>query len=428
MKEQWRKEMQQKLAGYRQPAPDVSWSEVEKAITKSEKYAPKIPSVWRRVTAAAMIIFACGGGFIVYHRHTNMPHKSTTAFVNRQQTVSTVISTAVPATHIFASSTGSTEAVASTRHAVTVNSTTMPTIKTAATTITHQANNTTKDADATSQGSASGAPVSAISSPHKQKKEEREQQRGQIQQQRRVGNTTIIPVEASRKTGGNRLVAGAFISNVAMTQSQSSNNVPMLAAADPIGMYSKEMEGRGSYAVMNRESDMHTEVHHRQPVRFGLSLRYHINDRWSLESGVSYTYLTSDITRRADTYSHETRQRLSYIGIPVNANYRLWHNRRFNIYASGGGTIEKMVKGKATTKDIVDGKVSTTNTESVSISQPQFSVTGAIGAEFKADKRFSLYAEPGLSYYFDNKSNVTTIYQDKPLNFNLNIGIRINIQ
>ena len=51
-----------------------------------------------------------------------------------------------------------------------------------------------------------------------------------------------------------------------------------------------------------------------------------------------------------------------------------------------------------------------------------------MGAELKLDNRFNIYAEPGLSYYFDNKSSVPTIYQDKPLNFNLNIGIRINIK
>ena len=116
------------------------------------------------------------------------------------------------------------------------------------------------------------------------------------------------------------------------------------------------------------------------------------------------------------------------MGIPVNVNYRLWGNRRFNLYASGGGTVEKMVKGKATTNTIVDDKVSTTTNEDISMNRLQFSATGAIGAEFKVDKRFSIFAEPGLSYYFDNKSNMATIYQDKPLNFNLNIGIRLNIK
>ena len=42
------------------------------------------------------------------------------------------------------------------------------------------------------------------------------------------------------------------------------------------------------------QTDQH--IHHRQPIRFGLSLRYQLDDRWSVESGLSYTRLSSDIT------------------------------------------------------------------------------------------------------------------------------------
>ena len=65
--------------------------------------------------------------------------------------------------------------------------------------------------------------------------------------------------------------------------------------------------------------------------------------------------------------------------------------------------------------------------ESVSIRPLQFSVSGAIGAEFNLSRQFSIYAEPGLGYYFDNGSKISTYYQDKPLNFNLNVGLRFQI-
>lgn len=37
----------------------------------------------------------------------------------------------------------------------------------------------------------------------------------------------------------------------------------------------------------------------------------------------------------------------------------------------------------------------------------------------------SAYVEPGVSRYFDNRSEVENIYKDKPTNFNLNVGLRI---
>lgn len=33
-----------------------------------------------------------------------------------------------------------------------------------------------------------------------------------------------------------------------------------------------------------------------------------------------------------------------------------------------------------------------------------------------------VYVEPGLSYYFDDGTDMKTIYKDKPLNLNLNHG------
>ena len=41
---------------------------------------------------------------------------------------------------------------------------------------------------------------------------------------------------------------------------------------------------------------------------------------------------------------------------------------------------------------------------------------------------FSLYAEPGIGYYFNDGSSTPTIYKDHPLNFNLSLGIRFNLK
>lgn len=46
------------------------------------------------------------------------------------------------------------------------------------------------------------------------------------------------------------------------------------------------------------------------------------------------------------------------------------------------------------------------------------------GGEIRIVKGLSVYAEPGLSYYFDNGSSIRNIYKDKPLNFSLNLGMR----
>ena len=147
-------------------------------------------------------------------------------------------------------------------------------------------------------------------------------------------------------------------------------------------------------------------VNHRQPVRFGLSLRYRLSDRWSLESGLAYTRLSSDITTIVDGVTTTTEQRLNYIDLPLSVSYSLWKSRYFGLYIATGAMIEKRLDA----------------------SPWQFSLNGAVGAEYKLTNYFSLYAEPGIGYYFKDGSSTPTIYQDRPLNFNLSFGLRFNLK
>ena len=54
----------------------------------------------------------------------------------------------------------------------------------------------------------------------------------------------------------------------------------------------------------------------------------------------------------------------------------------------------------------------------------QFSVSGAVGAQFNATMLIGVYVEPGVAYFFDDGSDVQTIRKDTPFNFNLQAGIR----
>ena len=66
--------------------------------------------------------------------------------------------------------------------------------------------------------------------------------------------------------------------------------------------------------------------------------------------------------------------------------------------------------------------------KSIETSQCHFSLNLSVLAEYKLTDFFSLYAEPGLGYYFKDGSSTPTIYQDRPLNFNLNLGLRFNLK
>ena len=55
-------------------------------------------------------------------------------------------------------------------------------------------------------------------------------------------------------------------------------------------------------------------------------------------------------------------------------------------------------------------------------------MTGAIGGAYHFTPSLSVYVEPGVSYYFDNHSNVMNVYKDRPTSFSLNVGLRITIK
>ena len=57
----------------------------------------------------------------------------------------------------------------------------------------------------------------------------------------------------------------------------------------------------------------------------------------------------------------------------------------------------------------------------------QMSVGASAGVQFDLLPSLGIYAEPGLSYYFDNGSRTQTIYGDHPLNLSLDFGVRFTI-
>ena len=216
-----------------------------------------------------------------------------------------------------------------------------------------------------------------------------------------------------------------------MMASNGSNAVRhALGQANAIGVvYDSEMNEPADRELKNQSAQSSQEVHHRQPVRFGMSVRYALNRRWSVEGGLTYSRHYSEITKKSGQYASETQQTLHFIGIPLNANYRIWSNKRFQIYASAGAMGEKMMSGKTRTKArYADTSAENETTEKVKMPEIQLSVNAGIGAECQLDKVFSVYVEPGVSHHFKNGNNLATIYKDRPTNFNLNIGLRCSLR
>ena len=178
---------------------------------------------------------------------------------------------------------------------------------------------------------------------------------------------------------------------------------------------------------LNQGMNVETKKHYKPPVRAGIRMSIPLTDVLAVESGVTYTLLSSSVKSGSDENYYHTEQTLHYVGIPLKLSYKLWNSKRIGIYVSGGGMVEKCVSGKAQTKFIIGGSRNSVEEQKISEKPLQFSATFSAGIEANIAQNTSLFIEPGASYYIDNHSSVDNVYKDKPFNLDLNIGIRINI-
>lgn len=158
------------------------------------------------------------------------------------------------------------------------------------------------------------------------------------------------------------------------------------------------------------------EYRHRMPLTVGLSLRKRFTDAFALESGLSYTFLYSDI-RQSGIKSDAGSQQIHYLGIPLKANYTFYTKDRFSLYLSGGALFEYILSARRRMMN---------ETRALDINRWQFSLNASLGAEMKLFRPVSLYLEPGLGYYFDNGSSVPTIRTERPWMFGLQLGLRFS--
>lgn len=153
---------------------------------------------------------------------------------------------------------------------------------------------------------------------------------------------------------------------------------------------------------------------HRLPVRFGLSVHYQLNDRLSLLSGVSYTYLYSECSIPYTLYN----QKLHYLGIPIGIVWQLWSSGHFRLYLSGSAMLEKCI----------NASFNSNGSEDFDIEKPwQWSINAAAGAEYSFTPQLGVYLEPSLGYYFDDGSNLEHYYKEHPLAPSISFGLRFNL-
>ena len=169
------------------------------------------------------------------------------------------------------------------------------------------------------------------------------------------------------------------------------------------------------------------KLHHKLPVKAGIKIAFGINNNIDIETGVTYSLLMADKEYDGKENFIKEKQSLHYIGLPINMKYRIYTFGKAELYATAGVLAEKCVSGKYETSTFVKNELENKVSENITIKKLQFSANLSAGLQYNINKTVAAYIEPGMSYYFDNKSETQTYYSEKPCNFNLNFGLKFKL-
>lgn len=178
------------------------------------------------------------------------------------------------------------------------------------------------------------------------------------------------------------------------------------------------------------ESEMPAKITHRQPISFGLAVSKDLTNKLSVETGIVYTYLSSKITNKGITGIKRTdSQYFNYWGIPVLLNYTFANLGKAEFYGSIGGMVQKDFYGRYKEEQVMfnenfdeDG---ITVKRKIHQRNPQFSALAKVGVSYPVFNKIHAYATVGGTYYFDAHNEYKTIYSDKKVQLDVNIGFKI---
>ncbi|MEA4916397.1 outer membrane beta-barrel protein [Proteiniphilum sp.] len=217
-----------------------------------------------------------------------------------------------------------------------------------------------------------------------------------------------------------------------LTGYQQKVNSPMTLRSATVSTDGKYLNDANKIQFEAVKTDNISEMEHDQPVSFGVTVSKYLFDDLSIETGLIYSYLHSKSRNTNNSFQVQEVQKLHYLGVPLNINYNLFSVKKLNIYASIGGMVEKDVygefrkvsKGQTTIINNLSGKLEEKEILKISQRNPQLSVNAGVGLSYPVYDGLRLYGKMGGAYYFDAKNPYKTIYSDRKIVMDLNLGLR----
>lgn len=165
------------------------------------------------------------------------------------------------------------------------------------------------------------------------------------------------------------------------------------------------------------------------PVAAGIGLRFDVSKRFSIGTGVSWSYLTRSFSGQFNELDDDgaiinqtgytnIRNSQHYIGIPLNLYVDIIRKDFIDFYAYASGSANYCLSNRY--------QMDKSKSYSPEGSNWQFSAGIGMGVEFIAAKKVGFYIDPSLNYWF-TAGEVSNIRTRQPLMLGLELGIRLHI-
>ena len=414
MNKQWSDDLRQRMEQYETEAPEGLFDDIMKAMPATQRPTPqaRIVPLWvRRTAVAAVVAIAVAAGYTLLD--VEEPSSAEATLALSTPTAPAAIQSIPEAEPAPQTDATEPRALAYTAQRVNTEVETTP----------QPALATTPSNDDTATPNHNEQPATSVDKqPHAPKRTEASRPTSEPSAKRVFQATTA----KRRNVGG--LTASLRASGLSLGKSAYGTQSVFMVNSVLYGARADALDTPTDIVTHDSEQTISTDRHHHLPVRIGALLRYDITERWAIESGITYTKLVSEINIGNTANYYDERTALHYLGIPLNAVYNIYQSRRFAFYVSGGGMVEKSIAGSSRTDYFLDGKKVNSQRSDITVKELQWSVNAAVGAQFNLWPSVAIYAEPSVGYRFANGTKIETLYNERPLDFNMNIGLRFTLR
>jgi len=167
---------------------------------------------------------------------------------------------------------------------------------------------------------------------------------------------------------------------------------------------------------------------HRAPLVFGFAVSRNISKRWSLESGLIYSRLSTVIrTTEMNAMYHEYESVLHYLGVPLGVRVDFLKYKSLGMYAMQSVVFEKGLANSSIADTYTKSCLSATDRSSSSVRGIQISSVTAVGLEVDVMKRLGVYGQAGAQMFFLNGSQPYNIRSAHKVWPSFQTGLRFHL-